>query len=131
MKSSQSLTAACLPSFVHFRCWGLLVSLLILAGGLTGCTPNTRPYESDSETSGRLEWREFKKWAEESPRTMDELRTRLGNGGQRAENKGETNEVWIYENRFFDQKRKILIKEYAIPFTTNGVVKAKLPDYSN
>ena len=62
---------------------------------------------------------------------MDELRNRMGNGGQRAENQGETNEVWVYENRFFDQKRKVLIKDYAIPFATNGVVKAKLPDYRN
>ena len=107
-------------------CRVLPVCLVML---LTACLENTQTYTAESETTGRIEWREFKKWAEESPRTMDDVRKRTGSGGQRAENKGETNEVWIYEHKFYDKERKKLIKVYEIPFATNGVVKAKLPDY--
>ena len=91
---------------------------------------NTQPYNAESETTGRIEWREFKKWTAEKPRTMEDLRKRMGSAGHRAREIGETNEAWIYDDTFYDTERKVLIRVYEVPFTTNRVVKATLPDYN-
>jgi len=90
---------------------------------------NTQPYSAESEVAGRIEWRDFKKWTAEKPRTMEDVRKKMGSAGHRAKQIGETNETWTYEDKFYDTERKVLIRSYEVPFSTNGVVKATLPDY--
>ncbi|NBQ69171.1 MAG: hypothetical protein EBU46_10175 [Nitrosomonadaceae bacterium] len=90
--------------------------------------PNTAPFKYWSEIRGRIEFREFKKWAEDESRTRDALRERVG-GPDGTTNAAAPGETWIYKDKFYDKEPKLLIRVFEIPFDTNGAVQKPLPAY--
>ena len=102
---------------------------------MTGCkvelpeAPNTSPFTYWSETRGRVEFRELKKWAEEGSRTMNDLREKLGSPQGGVTNAAGRAEKWIYKNKFYDKEPRLLISVVEIPIGTNGIVERPLPAY--
>lgn len=91
--------------------------------------PNTSPFTYWSEARGRVEFREFKKWAQDEARTKDALREKLGSPNGGTTNAATPNEKWIYKNQFYDKEPKLLISVFEIPIDTDGIVKRPLPSY--